>query len=259
MMKLAQIAAQMYSVREFLKTPADIKKSLVKVKKIGYQAVQLSGLGPIADSELTRILNGEGLVCCATHEPSDMILNEPNKAVDHLKAIGCTATAYPFPRGIKLSNMREVKAFAKSLDKAGGVFHKAGLELSYHNHDIEFVRVDGKLVLDLLMELTSPDNLKLELDTYWAQAGGSNPVEICKRYKGRMPLIHIKDYGMTPERKPVFEEIGSGNLNWPELLKAAEASKSKWFIVEQDANFEGGNPFKSLAMSFEFLKANFAK
>ncbi len=258
-MKLSQVAAQLYSVREFLKTPADIKKSLVKVGKIGYQAVQLSGLGPIDDGELKRILDGEGLVCCATHESSDVLLKEPQKAIDHLQAIGCTSTAYPYPREIAMRNLREVKAFASALEKTGKKLRSAGIDFSYHNHDIEFVRIGGKTILDILIDSTSPQNLKFEVDTYWVQAGGANPVELCKRLKRRMPLLHLKDYGVTLDRKPVFEEIGYGNLELFEIIKAADAAKTEWYIIEQDAHFEGGDPFKSLKMSFDYIKRNLAK
>src|SRR5208283_1385186 len=75
-MKIKQVAAQLYTVREFAKTPAEIGQTLKKIRAIGYQAVQLSGLGPISESELVAILKGEGLVCCATHEDGNMILNE---------------------------------------------------------------------------------------------------------------------------------------------------------------------------------------
>ena len=62
-MRRKQIAAQLYTLREFLKTPEDIAISLKKVKKIGFDAVQVSGLGPIDAAELKKILDGEGLIC----------------------------------------------------------------------------------------------------------------------------------------------------------------------------------------------------
>jgi hypothetical protein len=57
------LAAQMYTLRDFTKTPADIAATLGKVKKMGYGAVQLSALGPIDSKELAKILHNEGLVC----------------------------------------------------------------------------------------------------------------------------------------------------------------------------------------------------
>ena len=65
-MKLSQVALQLYTLRDHLKTPADIRRTLKKVKAIGYPAVQASGLGPIPEAELVEILKAEGLVLCAT-------------------------------------------------------------------------------------------------------------------------------------------------------------------------------------------------
>ena len=73
-MKINQVAAQLYTLRDHLKTPEDIARSLKKVRAIGYQAVQVSGMGPIGEAELLKILANEGLTCCATHEPGQVIL-----------------------------------------------------------------------------------------------------------------------------------------------------------------------------------------
>ncbi|MBT3272120.1 MAG: sugar phosphate isomerase/epimerase [Spirochaetales bacterium] len=255
--KKSQIAAQMYTVRDFLKKPADIKTSLKKVKKMGYEAVELAGLGPIKNEELKKMLDGEGLVACSTHGSSDDILNKPSKVVDTLQDMGISSTVYPHPSGIDFSTLASVKAFAKKLDKSGAVFNKAGLILAYHNHHIEFRKIKDKTVLELIYELTDPANLKSELDTHWVQAGGGDIVAWIKMMKKRLPLLHLKDYGVDEKANRVFKEIGSGNLTWEPILKAAKASGCKWYVVEQDSNFLFDDPFKSLRASFKYLSENF--
>ena len=98
-MKIQQVAVQLYTLRDFTKTPADIAATLKKVRAIGYQSVQASALGPIQEDELLRMIKGEGLTLCATHEDCDMILNEPGAVVEKLKKLNCKYTAYPFPEG----------------------------------------------------------------------------------------------------------------------------------------------------------------
>src|SRR6476659_7342639 len=88
-----QIAAQMYTLREFTKTPADIAKTLSRVKKLGYDAVQLSALGPIDPKELANILNNEGLVCCATHISLDRMKNDTAAVIEDHKLWRCEYTA----------------------------------------------------------------------------------------------------------------------------------------------------------------------
>lgn len=251
-MKIERVAAQLYTVRDFIKTPPEIAASMKRVRKIGYQAVQVSGMGPIAEEELLRILEGKGLVCCATHEPSDKILNEPQRIVDRLRKLKCRHTAYPHPSGINFDTLAAVKEFAAKLNAAGKVLHDAGLVLSYHNHAIEFQRLDGRPILEIIYAETDARYLKGEPDTYWIQYGGGSPLEWCQKLKNRLPLLHMKDYGVTAGRQITFCEIGNGNLNWKKIVPAAEKSGCEWFIVEQDTC--PGDPFDSLKISFDYIQ-----
>ena len=253
-MKTKQIAAQLYTVRDFLKTPPEIAQSLKKIRAIGYQAVQLSGLGPISESELVAILKGEGLTCCATHEDSDMILSEPQRVVEHLQKLGCPLTAYAWPAGIKFDTLPDVKSFAKRLNAAGKVLHEAGQVLCYHNHHIEFRRLAGKPILEIIFEETDPRYLQGEPDTYWVQHGGGDPVAWCQRLKNRLPILHMKDYTVNTNNQATFAEIGNGNLDWKKIIPAAEKAGCKWFCIEQDTC--PGDPFDSLKQSFVFTKEN---
>ena len=255
-MKRNQIAAQLYTIRDHLKEPKQIADSLKRVRAIGYEAVQVSGMGEIADAELVRILDGEGLTCCATHEPSQQILDDPDGVVEHLGNIKCTMTAYPYPAGIDMNSESAVRDLAQKLDKAGAVLAEAGMVLGYHNHNIEFVRFDGKNALEIIYEETSPAHLVGEIDTYWVQAGGGSVESWCRKLYGRLPFIHLKDFGIDADRSPVFKEIGYGNLDWSSIIAEAERSGSNWFIVEQDRNWADDDPFKSLEMSYRFLVEN---
>ena len=158
--------------------------------------------------------------------------------------------------GIDFANAAQVEDLVRKLDRAGAEFVKAGLVLSYHNHAIEFVRRGKGTVLDYIYEQTHPAHLQGEIDTYWVQAGGGDPAAWCRKLRHRLPLLHLKDYGYSPENKPYFAEIGYGNLDWPEIITAAEESGCEWFIVEQDTC--PGDPFESIRKSFDYIKANLA-
>lgn len=253
-MKISQVGVQLYTLRDFLKTPDDIAASLKKVRAIGYEAVQLSGMGPIDEAELVKMLDGEGLVCAATHEGADNILNTPEKVVDRLQKLNCKYTAYPCPSENYYQNKESAMELAKGLDAAGAVLRKAGQVLTYHNHSIEFLRFDGELMLDMIYDNTDAQNLQGEPDTYWIQHGGGNPVAWCEKLAGRLPLLHMKDYKINSERQPAFAEIGYGNLDWKAIIAAAEKSGCEWYLIEQDRC--DGNPFDSLKMSFDYIKGN---
>ncbi len=256
-MKVSQIAIQLYTLRDLLKTPQDVATSLKKVRAIGYEAVQISGLGPISEEELVAICQGEGLTIVGTHESGDDIFNHTQKVIDRLKKLGCKHTAYPWPAGITFTDKACVANLIKNLDTAGAALRKEGLALSYHNHGIELFRVDGRSVLQQIYDETDPQNLLAELDTYWIQYGGGDPTAWCRRMKNRLPWLHCKDYTFTAEDKPFFAEVGNGNLEWESIIAAATDSGCEWFIVEQDTC--PGDPFVSIKMSFDYLKKTFCK
>ena len=253
-MKLPQVAIQLYTLRDFLKTPADIARTLAKVGAIGYKAVQVSGMGPIPEEELMRILDGEGLTLCATHEPANDILDRPQAVAERLEKLRCTYTAYPFPAGIDFTDRSQIEQLALGLNHAGKVLHEAGRVLAYHNHAIELLRFNGGTVLDYFYAQTDPRYVQGEIDTYWVQFGGGDPVAWCRKLKGRLPLLHMKDYQITTKSEATFSEIGSGNLNWPAIISAAEESGCRWFIVEQDSC--AGDPFESIQKSLEYISAH---
>ena len=248
-MKRKQIAAQLYTLRDFLKTPKDIAKSLKKVKSIGFNAVQVSGLGPIDTVELGKMLDGEGLFCCATHEPGQMIFDQPEKVVEKLNLLGCKYTAYPWPHTAPKTE-EDYKQLAAALNKSGKILRDAGQVLAYHNHGIEFERFGKKTGLDIIYDETNHKYLQGEIDTYWVQFGGGDPIEWCKKLENRLPLLHLKEYGIV-ENKPTMLEIGSGNLDWKKIVKAAKKAGTQWFIIEQDVCRI--DPFDSLKMSLEYL------
>jgi sugar phosphate isomerase/epimerase len=251
-MHIDQVAAQLYTLREHLKTPAEIADTLRKVRRIGYRAVQVSGMGPIEETELNRILRGEGLTCCATHEPPHRILNETDLVIERLHSLNCRYTAYPFPSDFDCASRQSLFALVAKLDAAGERMRKADQVLTYHNHGMELQRVDGKTALEWIYEKTGADNLQGELDTYWIQYGGCDPAAWCRKLDRRLPLIHLKDYaprGATPS----FAPVGYGNLDMPAIIRAAETSGCRWFIVEQDDCY-GEDPFAELARSFRYLE-----
>jgi sugar phosphate isomerase/epimerase len=254
-MKMDQVAIQLYTLRDFCKTSADFAQTARKVREIGYRAVQVSGVGPIPEEEIVKILQGEGLVCCATHEPGPLILSDPQKVVDRLGKLSCSYTAYPFPAGIDLRSREAVIELAKGLDRSGEVLRKAGQVLCYHNHAHEFEKLGSKTILEILFDESHPQNLQGEIDTYWVQYGGGDSAAWCRKLKNRLPLLHLKDLAVDPEtHQPMIAEIGSGNLDFKGILEEAERSGCLWFIVEQDTC--PGDPFVSIRKSFDYIREN---
>lgn len=252
-MKSHQIAAQLYTCRDLIKTPAGLASTLRRLRDIGYTAVQDSSTDSIPDDELRLILDGEGFTCCATHEPGGQIRKQPEAVIARLKKLGCALTAYPYPDepGV-LTDISLLTRLIEDLDRAAQILAAEGITLAYHNHAIEFVQIDGVTALDRIY--AGAPHLQGEPDTYWIQYGGGDPVAWCRKLAGRLPILHLKDYAFTAENKPAFAEIGSGTLDFKSIIAAAEESGCTWFVVEQDTT--PGDPVDSLKKSFDYLTAN---
>ena len=253
-MKINQVAVQLYTLRNHLKTPEAYAESLAKVAKIGYQSVQISGPRPLSSKEIVDLCAEHGLVINSTHEDSNLILENPEKVVSTLNELGCDYTAYPYPGGVDFESAASIDTLIERLNAAGKVLADAGKTLCYHNHNHEFRKVDGEIIFERIFRKSDPRYLQGEPDTYWVQLGGGNPESWCHALKDRLPLLHLKDYKTNSENKPEFTEIGNGVLDFKGIIAAAERSGCKWFIVEQD--FCPGDPFDSLEQSFKYIRDN---
>ena len=243
------LAAQLYTVRDFCKTPADIAETIRKVKAMGYDAVQTSGLGPIEADELRRIVDGEGVTICATHRSFNPLRDETQAEIDYHKAVGCENAAIGgLPQEERTAE--GYARFAREGTEVGRKLAEAGITFSYHNHHAEFERFGDRLGMDIIFGESDPRYLLAELDTHWVQRGGGDPAAWIDKLSDRMVLLHLKDMGLR-DREPIFAEIGEGNLNWDRIMAAAKAANVRWYIVEQDRC--DGSPFDSLEISLRNL------
>lgn len=252
MKRNTMLAAQMYTVRAFTQTPEGIRESLKKVADIGYKAVQMSAWGPIAPELLAEYANETNLEICVTHIGFDRIVNDTEKLIAEHKIWDCDYIGLgAMPEEYRYTE-EGFRAFAKAMAEPAKKIRDAGLHLVYHNHNFEMAKFNGKTGLEILMDETDPETFQFEMDTYWVAAGGGDPADWIRRLGGRMDIVHFKDMVYDPEKKAAtFAEIGQGNHNWREILKACGEIGAKYHIVEQDTC--KGDPFDSLRISFEYL------
>jgi sugar phosphate isomerase/epimerase len=247
------VAAQLYTLREFTKTPADIGKTLARVRQIGYRAVQCSALGPVEPKELKRMLDDNGLVCCATHVGLDRLRDHPQAVLDDHQLWNCRYTAIGgfFPKAEDFNSAIWGK-FIDDFNAVAGRYKSTQLRVGYHNHSHEFARTGDVTAWQQLMSGLDRE-IWIEIDTYWVQHGGADPSDWIARCSGRVPCVHLKDMGIKPDRTHYMMEVGQGNLNWTGILQACRKAGVEWYIVEQDTCYR--DPFESLKISLDFLTA----
>ncbi len=247
----SMIAAQLYTVREFTKTPDDLATTLKKVADIGYEAVQLSAVCEMDPAEQRKLADEAGVTICATHIGYQQMADDPQGVIAMHQAYGCTYAGigglpgeYRSPEGFA--------QFAKDASESARRLAEGGIRFVYHNHNFELEKFGDRTGLQILYEDSDPEVFLSEIDTYWVQHGGGSPAAWIRRLKGRAPCVHLKDMTMKG-RDQIMAEVGEGNLDWPEILEACVEAGAEWYIVEQDTCQR--DPFESLAISFRNLKA----
>ncbi len=234
--------AQMYTVRDQCQTVADTAKTCKKLKEIGFNYVQASGIKEPKDVKtLKQIFDDNGLIACTTHRPNYAeVIEETDRVIDEHKYLGSVSVICGLP--IQYFNR---DGFYKASEELGNVIDKvnsAGMILGIHNHSGEFERFDGQTGLQILLD--NCKGLESELDVYWAQNGGADPAWWIEYFTGRCSQIHFKDMGIQ-EHKQVMPPIGEGNLNWERILSACKKAGSKYAIIEMDRpTIDGFEAFK---------------
>jgi sugar phosphate isomerase/epimerase len=246
------LAAQLYTVRQFTQIPKDLAETLRKIRAIGYRGVQVSGIGPISPAELKAVLDDEGLILCITHTSYDRLWHDLPAVIAEHHLWKCRHVAIgSMPAPYRAEGEAGYHRFAQEANEVGRTLDAEGLTFSYHNHSFELQRFGRRTGLDIVLEETDPRYVRAELDTYWIQHGGGDPVAWIRKVKGRMPVIHLKDMAIL-DGNQAMAEVGEGNLNWPAILEACREADVEWYAVEQDTCQR--DPFESLAISFQNLR-----
>lgn len=252
------VSAQLYTLREFLKTPADMAKTMARVKKIGYDAGQISGFGSIDPAELNKLMVDAGVQPIGAHVGLNEFRADVSKVIADCKAWGIQYVAIPWLPRQDFKTLADWKKLFKEFEGYAKRCAKDGIVVQYHNHMFEFEKsgikngAGGKTILDMLYEGTKL--LQAELDLGWVVRGGHNPVNWAQKMKGRLDQVHLKDWGIRDDQ-PIWRAVGEGGIDWPAVIKACKAAGTKHFIVEQDSCPITSDPFLSLAISRKNLLA----
>lgn len=246
------LGAQLYTVREFTKTPEDIDQTLRRIRDMGFRTIQISAFGPMDPQKLADLVRELELYVCVTHSPFERMKNDLAALIQEHRMLGCdTIGLGSMPGEYRGSGEEGFRQFLQDVAPIAHQIHEEGLQFAYHNHNFEFARFGGRTGMDLLFDETAPEEFHFILDTYWLQMGGVNPADYIRRAAGRMKVCHFKDFavdGFTPH----FAEIGNGNLDLSECYRACRQAGVKDIVIEQDTC--PGDPFESLAISFANLK-----
>lgn len=251
----SQIGVQLYTLRDHFRTREDVMHTLKAVRDIGYEAVQFFEM-PIAVEEMRDILKGLGLRVCGVDVNVKRLQSELGRVLEEMKLLECPYITYSYGGDWRRPYAHGLEGYIADISAVGEQLKETDCRFVYHNHSFEFISYKGRNALEYFYEQTEQAGILAEIDTFWVQHGGGDPAAWIRKYKGRVPIIHLKDLAIEQSEGKVnqlFAEVGNGNMNWEAILSAADESDVEWLVVEQDTCKQ--DPFLSVKESYNHIKA----
>jgi sugar phosphate isomerase/epimerase len=264
----------------------DLDRAFAEVAEAGYRDVELPNLYGAEPARVRAAADRAGVTISSLHlyaigGPMAQafglsMLSEPPQIADALAALGAGCAVLPLPLlpddgmqpqpGEGLADMlsrtvvaggEEIwKRTAALLNEKAAAFAPLGVELAYHNHNLEFAPVGLTNGWEILMRETDPARVRFEVDVGWVAAAGLAPVAFLQGLGGRVSQLHVKDLKLTTPTNFAIRadcaEVGAGVLDWERILPAAYAAGARQFYVEQEPPFEMPR-LESVRRSCEYL------
>jgi sugar phosphate isomerase/epimerase len=264
------LGLQLYSVREQL--PSNYAGTLKQIGALGYREVESAGYFNHSPDEVNQAMKAAGLHLVSAHYNANDLHQKFDDILQFSKAVGnsyiiCSFPGFKDPARVQsipakerssAFNLEDWRWNAEQFNIIGKKVSAAGLKFGYHNHTMEFHKIDGVVPYDELMRLTDPSLVTMEMDCGWVVVGGGNPIEYLKKYPTRISMLHVKDFkniqpGSSIANEPTIVELGQGSIDYrPIFAQAAKAGHVKHVFVEQEGYTVA--PIEGLKIDAAYMK-----
>jgi len=255
------IGLQLYSLRDSFKT--NVPATLDKIKAMGFVEIEGGGDYGLGVEKFKTLLQERGLKLVSAGFGYKNMKDDISSAVKRAQAFGvkyamCAWIPHQESAGFTEADTRRAAA---DFNTWGAAFTAAGITFAYHPHGYEFQPLKdggGRTHFDLLMEETKPEFVSFEMDVFWVTHPGQDPAKLLAKYPNRWSLMHLKDLrrgaatGIHTGKAPPTDDVplGSGQVNWPAVLKQAAAAGVKHYFIEDEST----DPLESLPVSVKYLE-----
>jgi sugar phosphate isomerase/epimerase len=237
---------QLYTVRDAMAT--DVAATLQAIAGIGYQEVEFAGYFERSPNDIRELLKRFGLAAPSAHMDARTLRENPQPSVETAAAIGHDYVTLAWLHPDDRKTIDDYKRWAEVLNRVGEVCRSNGMRAAYHNHDFEFMPLQGQMPFDVLLRETDTDLVYFELDFYWVRKAGMDILEVIGKAPDRFTMSHIKDMDAAGD----MVEVGSGTIDFAAILADPRAVAIRHCFVEHDAP---SDPFQSVAFSHYALQA----
>ena len=238
----APVGVQAYSFRNYF--PKDVVGTLDRIQAMGIKEIE-GGSGKIDPADYRKLCEDRGISIPSTGAQFKELEENPMKVVETAKALGAKYVMcawVPHPSRGNFSKADADKAIAV-FNAAGKVLAENGLTFCYHPHGYEFQPYEDGTLLDYIITQTNPDYVSFEMDIFWVQFGGGDPVALLNKYGDRWKLLHLKDIkkgiqkDLTGGTDVEFNvPLGTGQLDMEGILKVAKKIGIAHYFMEDESS-----------------------
>lgn len=252
---------QLYSLRDQL--PKDPRGWLKKVADAGYKNVETFGLSN--DNKFFGLdlnafkdeLKKNNLITTSGHYSLDDYFakgseDNLNRYIKAVQALNQKYLTVPYlGEGLRKTE-DDWKSLAGKFNTLATKLKTEGLKMAYHNHNFEFVTVNGTTGLEILLNNTEKGLVNFEMDLYWVVRGGGDPIALFKTHPGRFVMWHIKDMDKTDKTKNT--EVGAGTIDFVKIFQYHTLAGEQETFMEQENYSSNIDPYTSIAQSAAYIK-----
>jgi sugar phosphate isomerase/epimerase len=252
----APLGVQTYTFRRSIGD--DPAKVLDTIKMLGFTEVEGGG-GRIAPEDFKKLCDERGISIPSTGADYGQLVRAPDSVVMRAKTLGAKYVMCAWiPHEDGVLTFENAKKAVDDFNKAGKFLKDNGLIFCYHAHGYEFQPYEDGTLLDYIVKNTNPEYVSFEMDIFWMQFGGGDPVALLKKYGDRWKLMHLKDMrkgikkdltgGTSQENDVAF---GTGQMDIPSILREAKKVGIKHYFIED----ESSNITEQLPISIAYLRS----
>ncbi len=239
---IAPLGIQTYTFRRSIGT--DPAKVLDTIKMMGFTEIEGGGGGRMTPEEFKKLCDERKISIPSTGANYDQLVKAPDSVVMRAKALGSKYVMCAWiPHDNGVLTFENAKKAVEDFNKAGKILKDNGLIFCYHAHGYEFQPYENGTLLDYIFKNTNPQYVSFEMDIFWMQFGGGDPVALLKKYGHRWKLMHLKDMrkgikkdltGLTSTENDVT--FGTGELDIRAILREAKKIGIKHYFIEDESN-----------------------
>ncbi len=252
----APLGVQAYTFRKSF--PIDVAKTLDTIKMMGFTEMEGGG-NRMSPETFKKLCDERGISIPSTGAGYEELVRAPDSVAYRAKLLGAKYVMCAWiPHQNNVLTFDNAKKAVEDFNKIGKIMKDNGLIFCYHAHGYEFQPYENGSLLDYIFANTNPEYVSFEMDIFWIQFGGGDPVALLKKYGNRWKLMHLKDLrkgaqknltGLTGPENNV--PLGQGEIDIPGILREAKKIGIQHYFIEDESN----NVNEQVPASINYLKS----